>query len=267
MDSLIVLRYRMMADSNRAVLSPVAMVWRYLRSNNPEIELYQADESHPSLAGTYVAACCFYTILFRADPTGITFNPGLAESEAEAIRTTTKLIVFDSLRSWHVGDRDIKARFSVASKENNQVDFTCNVVNATEYQWDFGDGTTSFEQNPTHQYAMSGTYNVRLVVVACERADTAEQTITVTPVGVNNGQSKQYHLYPNPATDIVYIPTMADEPALYKVVSIGANVVMEGMIQHPQQPLRVSQLPKGIYAIEIQTVNGLVRRMWFVKGL
>ncbi|MBI3519963.1 MAG: PKD domain-containing protein [Bacteroidetes bacterium] len=30
--------------------------------------------------------------------------------------------------------------------------------------WDFGDGTTSTQQNPSHTYAASGTYNVKLVV-------------------------------------------------------------------------------------------------------
>jgi uncharacterized protein YkwD/PKD repeat protein len=32
------------------------------------------------------------------------------------------------------------------------------------YHWDFGDGTTSTDLNPTHQYQTSGAYNVRLVV-------------------------------------------------------------------------------------------------------
>lgn len=33
-----------------------------------------------------------------------------------------------------------------------------------EYYWDFGDGTTTFEQNPTHTYSDPGWYNVRLTV-------------------------------------------------------------------------------------------------------
>ncbi|MBE2221433.1 MAG: PKD domain-containing protein [Anaerolineae bacterium] len=32
------------------------------------------------------------------------------------------------------------------------------------YQWDFGDGTTATELNPTHQYQTPGIYNVRLTV-------------------------------------------------------------------------------------------------------
>ena len=32
------------------------------------------------------------------------------------------------------------------------------------YEWSFGDGTTSTEQNPTHQYSAAGSYNISLTV-------------------------------------------------------------------------------------------------------
>jgi PKD repeat protein len=33
------------------------------------------------------------------------------------------------------------------------------------YNWDFGDGTTSTDQNPVHSYAAAGKYNVTLEVI------------------------------------------------------------------------------------------------------
>lgn len=36
--------------------------------------------------------------------------------------------------------------------------------NVTSWLWDFGDGTTSTEQNPCHIYDSEGTYNVSLTV-------------------------------------------------------------------------------------------------------
>jgi hypothetical protein len=64
MDSLLSLRYKWMADSNAALISPVAAVWKQIRNTDSSIELYQSDESHPSLAGSYAAACCFYATIF-----------------------------------------------------------------------------------------------------------------------------------------------------------------------------------------------------------
>ncbi len=42
--------------------------------------------------------------------------------------------------------------------------FTNTTANGTSYLWDFGDGQTSTEQNPTHPYAAFGDYNVTLTV-------------------------------------------------------------------------------------------------------
>jgi len=45
------------------------------------------------------------------------------------------------------------------------VSFTFNPsADVTSWLWDFGDGETSTEQNPTHTYAMSGNYEVTLTV-------------------------------------------------------------------------------------------------------
>ena len=51
----------------------------------------------------------------------------------------------------------------------------------TSWAWDFGDGTTSTEQNPTHSYAEVGTYTVQVTVENENGSDTEikENYITV----------------------------------------------------------------------------------------
>ncbi|MEO9005476.1 MAG: PKD domain-containing protein [Ginsengibacter sp.] len=44
------------------------------------------------------------------------------------------------------------------------VDFTNLSVNYSKWQWDFGDGNTSQERNPSHFYSSVGTFNVMLTV-------------------------------------------------------------------------------------------------------
>jgi len=61
-----------------------------------------------------------------------------------------------------------QANFSVSNQLAcglDPIQFTDESVNVpTEWLWDFGDGTTSALQNPTHTYLESGTYNVSLIV-------------------------------------------------------------------------------------------------------
>ncbi|ASS49294.1 MAG: hypothetical protein CHH17_11245 [Candidatus Fluviicola riflensis] len=60
----------------------------------------------------------------------------------------------------------------------NQSTTGCNYIKET--LWDFGDGTTSSLDNPTHVYAMNGDYQVTMIVKNCSwDADTVVQTVTI----------------------------------------------------------------------------------------
>ncbi len=50
----------------------------------------------------------------------------------------------------------------------------------TSWLWDFGDGGTSTQQNPTHAFAAAGDYDVTLTAANDGGADDATQTVTVT---------------------------------------------------------------------------------------
>lgn len=46
----------------------------------------------------------------------------------------------------------------------NDVVFKNLSTDATEYNWEFGDGTNSIDENPTHQYKYGGVFTVTLTV-------------------------------------------------------------------------------------------------------
>lgn len=104
MDSLLRARYMQMAQDNQAAVAPVGAVWHYIRDNYPQIELYQSDDSHPSIYGTYAAACCFYTVMYKKNPELITYAPDMDVQYANLIRQAAKTVAFDSLNTWYFID-------------------------------------------------------------------------------------------------------------------------------------------------------------------
>ncbi len=100
MDSLLYLRYMMMAEDNNACVSPVGAAWHYVRDNYPDLELYQSDGSHPSYLGSYIAACSFYTMMTHQDPTSIQWNGSLSQTDADIAKNAVRLVVYDSLSKW-----------------------------------------------------------------------------------------------------------------------------------------------------------------------
>ena len=71
-----------MAEKLGVGLSPVGVAWEIVRRERPDIELYVKDGSHPSYAGSYLAAAVGYLSIFKepfkAD-TPIRLNPEVAK--------------------------------------------------------------------------------------------------------------------------------------------------------------------------------------------
>lgn len=56
-----------------------------------------------------------------------------------------------------------------------------NKSSGKDYYWDFGDGNTSRQQFPSHNYAKEGSYTIRLIVTdsnSCNVSDTAYRQVT-----------------------------------------------------------------------------------------
>ena len=168
MDTTIKRDYLIAAEFLRNEISPVSVVWKYLRNNHPTINLYHADESHPSAEGSYAAACCFYASIFKKDPALITFNYGLSPTDAAIIRNAAKINVFDSLNLWNYKKLPVSEFSFIIGAGVNEVIFTNTSQHADNYLWNFGDATTSTLKTPTHSYLSNGTYSVTLTASNCD---------------------------------------------------------------------------------------------------
>ena len=53
-----------------ATVVPVGLAWQRFLGRHDEPVLHDKDQSHPTLAGSYLAACAFLAVLFRESPVG-----------------------------------------------------------------------------------------------------------------------------------------------------------------------------------------------------
>ncbi len=80
------------------------------------------------------------------------------------------------------------AAFSATPNEADykEINFTNLSISATDYAWDFGDGNTSTDANPTNVYAADGTYTVKLTATdKLNQSSTTEKIIEVVEPVVN----------------------------------------------------------------------------------
>jgi len=190
MDSLLNLRYKQMAIDNDAILSPVGALWNYIRNTYPEINLYAADGSHPSLEGSYAAACSMIAVMLRTDPYLITYSSTLDPVVAEKIRLAAQAVVFNNLMEWHVGEYD--PAISVNTSSNGlalQIDNQSNP--SWNFTWDFGDGNSSTLFAPTHTYNSSGTYVLSYAATdPCGRTSQGDWNIQISENGIKEIEKK-----------------------------------------------------------------------------
>lgn len=259
MDDLLRDRYITMATDNNAVVSPVGAVWRNLRTNNPTIELYSSDESHPSIAGSYAAALTFYTTIFRKNPLNCTFNSTLSVADATSIKQAVKNVVFDNFDTWFITDYDPVASFNYVVNSNS-VSFTNSSENATTYNWDFGDGTFSTEENPTHIYTATGNFTVQLTITTCGKTSLKSENIVINTLNSSNFDLEKITIYPNPVDEILTIEHNSTIEKIEIYDFSGKNILTNFSSDNHSIILNVSSLPTGIYLLKITTGTGIVNK-------
>ena len=71
-----------------ALVAPVGPAWQLAAQECAQVPLYAKDGSHPTPAGSYLAACVFYASLYRASPVGLALPErlGLGEETGKCLQ-------------------------------------------------------------------------------------------------------------------------------------------------------------------------------------
>ena len=179
--------YVYLATMNDAYVSPVGVAWKQVRDTQPQIDLYAADGSHPSAAGTYLAACVFYCTLFQESCVDATFTSSLPSETAAILRGIASATVLDEIGTWNLdvpnGTSALLDGASVGPDwitlvHNGQGDHLWTCTNGQS----FTTATVTFSFSTSDTYIVTHTYND-----PCGNTDTVTLTFNVV-VGVEELQ-------------------------------------------------------------------------------
>lgn len=132
---------------------------------------------------------------------------------------------------------------------------------ASSYFWDFGDGSTSTDQNPWHQYAATGYYTVSLVAQSTTQPD---DTLTlsnyihvVNSTSVNEiANENLFNIYPNPFSEDINLEIHESVANIdISVSDIYGRKIFSENIESEKGIVSLSrifaELSKGAYLIKI----------------
>lgn len=87
--------YTSVGNDNDALVVPAGLAFARARTQRPELALNIADKSHPTLAGTYLAACVVMASVYRRSPVGDTYHADLDDKTAAFLQQVAWATVQD----------------------------------------------------------------------------------------------------------------------------------------------------------------------------
>ncbi len=133
-------------------------------------------------------------------------------------------------------------------------------------KWDFGDNTTSEDDNPVHLYDVMGDYIVTLIIdngLNCQ--DTITKTLSILVDEVKEIEGSKVSLYPNPNTGFftLEIDQYLEKDLSYKIVNVVGQVVETGILDVNKSKVNFFSLnlTPGLYFVELNSENdqGILR--------
>jgi hypothetical protein len=244
--------YSRFMEASEASVAPVGVAWQYVRDNYPAINLYSSDGSHPSLEGSYLAACVFYASIYRETPVNASFYSTVLPATALLLQQAAALVVLDSLSTWKLraNSETAIARFSL-NLTANSIATQNKSWRSTSYSWDFGDGTTSTATSPSHTFSSTGNFTVQLIAQNECGSDTASMQVTVTQLGIEElNTAIQLHNNGNNTYEFFSLEKI-DAIEVYNALGQQLNTVTLA-----NKTLDLSMVAKGVYYIRFTSMSG-----------
>lgn len=235
--------YILFKDSLIASVAPVGVAWKNLRTQVPLIDLYQADESHPNLWGTYLAACVFYSSIFQKSTIGSTYNPSIPTADLDSIQKISSKTVLDSTLTWNLESQLPKANFTYTNTGPLSIQFTNTSSNSNTFSWSFGNTTAS----PGYTFSGTGTFTVQLKSKNTCSSDSITKSVVIAGINEFKPVSNEIYVFKNN----LYVKNAVNKNYSITLYDLSGKKISEYTTR--QFPLKLNSIPEGIYMLTVDT--------------
>ena len=159
------------------------------------------------------------------------------------------------------------ASFTPELKAEGKVEFILSDTNQHRYFWEFGDGDTSNEKLPNHQYRVDGDYQIKLAVwsqYGCFNQDSVLFNISGADVR-ENIFSNDFKVYPNPFSNEINleINNLNSSELQIQLYDMNGKLVKNQQFDDILKGANTYRIPteklsKGFYLLRVFDTEGLV---------
>ncbi|MDB4754854.1 PKD domain-containing protein [bacterium] len=182
----------------------------------------------------------------------LVYDGQLGSGQASAdLFTESNTLGYGRVELFYDTDVTIDAAYSYSVDFTN-VNFYDESNGGDTYLWDFGDGITSTQQDPSHEYSALGTYIVSLSVTDLCGVDFMVDTIEILSLSINDSEKENNEItvMPNPTTGRLLVSSQGEEIGNLLLYDITGKQIDEWEVNTNEQELNLSRLPKGVYFLQ-----------------
>lgn len=230
--------YVELAEDLGGYAAPVGWAWKAVRETAPGIALYASDGSHPSVAGSYLAACVFHCTLFQTSVIGASYIAGLDPNTATTLQTIATNTVLGASTTWNMDVANGTDANYTSVEYDGPNTITYQHVGQGTHSWTSSNGQTSNTGDATFTFDAIGTYTISHVYNdPCGNTDTATWTVEITTVGM-----------PESITEPMYV--IADGPGQLRLKApVGSHFTLTDMLGRTIHSRIVKQTEERIHIL------------------
>ena len=251
--------YTEMAQNNESLLAPIGIAWKDLREQHPEINLYSSDGSHPSIQGSYLAACVFYAVLFDDSATNNYTPTNLNIDEAQLIQTFANNAVNNNETDYNRYPEAL-ADYEIIG-ENLHL-FNQSIHHDTIHWVGLSQNITSSEDSLIININ-EFTESYEITLIAANQCFESELLIQINDLKLSTPNNTPI-IYPNPSSGILKTNLISIDAKTISVYNnIGLLILQDDF--KPSIEWDLSHLSNGIYTILLTQKNGQQKSLSWIK--